>query len=171
MAFVSQFVAQRSEKKCPSNPKPLLTCGGLKCLDFSVLRRMATVVTLFGEKHFLGVDVPTNEAQSVYLMLGGALVAGWGDLEFHLLGYVLVAVNCVFTAWYLLAIKRAQSLKLNVFGQMLYTNVFGAPIFFILFILTESSGVFGYQHWTSPGFLVRRRCTSHCAGLLIGRLF
>jgi drug/metabolite transporter (DMT)-like permease len=88
-------------------------------------------------------------------MLGGAMVAGWGDLEFHLLGYVLIAINCLFTAWYLLAIKRAQSFKLNVFGQMLYTNIFGAPIFFILFILTEWSGVSSYQHWLDPGFLVR----------------
>lgn len=83
------------------------------------------------------------------------MIAGWGDLEFHLLGYFLIAVNCVFTAWYLLAIKRAQSLHLNVFGQMLYTNVVGAPIFFFLLIATEYPQITKFEHWTNPGFLVR----------------
>ena len=124
-------------------------------LASSVLRRMATVVTLFGEKYFLGMEIPTNEAQSIYLMLGGALVAGWGDLEFHVLGYCLIAINCVFTAWYLLAIKRAQSLNLSVFGQILYTNLFAAPIFFVLFLTTEVRGVINFPYWTNPGFLVR----------------
>jgi solute carrier family 35 protein len=120
---------------------------------YSVLRRLATVVTLFGEKYYLGISVPQDEAQSVYIMLGGALVAGWGDLEFHLLGYVLIAINCIFTAWYLLAIKGAQPLRLNVFGQILYTNIFGAPIFLVLMIFTELDGVLAYPNWTNIGFL------------------
>lgn len=120
-----------------------------------MLRRLATVVTLFGERYWLNVDVPMDEERSIYLMLGGAVVAGWGDLEFHMLGYFLIAINCVFTAWYLLAIKNAQGLNLNVFGQMLYTNLFAAPIFFSLIILTELDGLAKFQHWTSIGFLVR----------------
>lgn len=108
-----------------------------------------------GERMFLGIQVPQDEASSVYLMLGGALLAGIGDLEFHFLGYVLIGVNCIFTAWYLLAIKRAQSFKLNVFGQMLYTNLFGVPIFFVLFLFGESMDVMSFDGWLDPGFLVR----------------
>lgn len=120
-----------------------------------MLRRLATVVTLFGERYLLGIEVPMDEERSIYVMLGGAIIAGWGDLEFHVLGYFLIAINCIFTAWYLLAIKQVQSLNLNVFGQMLYTNLFGAPIFFILMMLTEIPGIIQFEHWTSIGFLVR----------------
>ena len=99
--------------------------------------------------------VPIDEERSIFTMLVGALIAGYGDLEFHLWGYILIFINCIFTAWYLIAIKKAQSLNLNVFGQILYTNLFGAPLFLMMCLTTEFDGIIQFKYWSDPGFMVR----------------
>jgi hypothetical protein len=121
---------------------------------YSVLRRLTTCITLIGEQVYLKRVVPADEQQSVYLMVFGAVIAGWGDLEFHLLGYVLIFINCVFTAWYLLAIKKAKDeTGLNTFGFMFYNNLFSLPLFAVIVLVTEAQSVIHFPYWTDPGFL------------------
>jgi len=121
---------------------------------YSVLRRLTTWITLIGEQQFLTRVIPRDEQLSIYLMLLGAIAAGWGDLEFHLLGYVLIFVNCLFTAGYLLAIKDAKDqTNLNTFGLMFYNNLFSFPLYLVIVACTELTDIVQYDKWTDLGFL------------------
>jgi solute carrier family 35 protein len=121
---------------------------------YSVLRRLTTWITLIGEQQFLTRVIPRDEQFSIYLMLIGAIAAGWGDLEFNLLGYVLIFVNCIFTAGYLLAIKGAKDqTNLNTFGLMFYNNLFSFPLYVVIVACTELTDILKYDRWTDVGFL------------------
>jgi len=63
---------------------------------FNALRRLSTVLVIVGEYFMLGKVTATDEASSVFLMIFGAMVAGWADLTFDLLGYGLSFVSCFF---------------------------------------------------------------------------
>jgi solute carrier family 35 protein len=75
---------------------------------YNTLRRMTTFIVMVGEFLYMKKVVPFNEAMSVALMVGGAFVAGYGDLTFNFLGYTLTLLNCVVTAGYLVAIKLTK---------------------------------------------------------------
>jgi hypothetical protein len=34
----------------------------------------------------LGKSTPTKEQHSIYVMVGGAILAGWGDMSFNFIG-------------------------------------------------------------------------------------
>jgi drug/metabolite transporter (DMT)-like permease len=126
---------------------------------YSVLRRLTTCITLVGERIVLGRTIPSDEQTSVYLMVGGAVFAGIGDLEFSWLGYILIMVNCVFTAGYLIFIKQSQSLGLSDFALMYYSNIVGIPIYIAMVLLTEIEGVLRFDGMLDAGFIVRSpRC-------------
>lgn len=78
---------------------------------------------MLGEQFVLHKSYPADEAWSVHVMIFGAMIAGAGDLTFHLLGYVLTALNCLVTALYLVYIpKKREETGLNGFGLMFYNN-------------------------------------------------
>lgn len=122
---------------------------------YSVLRRITTCITLVGERAILGRVIPMDEQVSVYLMIGGAVFAGVGDLEFNLTGYILIMVNCLFTAGYLIFIKQSQSLGLSDFALMYYSNIVGVPIYIFMVLTTEIGGVLSFTGMSEPGFIVR----------------
>lgn len=141
---------------------------------YTVLRRLTTFVTLAGEYYLLKRAIPQDEQASVIAMVFGAILAGWcvnqvfpfflwpflitnfrGDLEFSLIGYILIFINCLFTAWYLISIKQTQSLGLNTFALMYYNNIVALPMFFILALMTERQSLLEFDQWTDPGFIVR----------------
>ena len=89
----------------------------------SALRRVTTLFTMWGEYMLLTVRSSRPVQASVYLMVIGALIAAYYDFDFSLVGYVLVALNCFFTAAYLLAIAKFGKQGLNTFGLMYYNNI------------------------------------------------
>jgi hypothetical protein len=68
---------------------------------------------------------------------------------------VLIFVNCIFTAGYLLAIKGAKDqTNLNTFGLMFYNNLFSFPLYVVIVACTELTDILKYDRWTDVGFLV-----------------
>lgn len=68
---------------------------------------------------------------------------------------MLIFVNCLFTAGYLLAIKNAKDeTNLNTFGLMFYNNLFSFPLYILIVAFTELNAILAYDKWTDPGFLV-----------------
>lgn len=62
-------------------------------------------------------------------MTVGAVMAGANDLEFSALGYFWMAVNCVFTASYVLYMRYASTnINLPKFGMVYYNNLLSAII-------------------------------------------
>jgi len=87
---------------------------------------------MWGEYMLLTVRSSRPVQASVYLMVIGALIAAYYDFDFSFVGYVLVALNCFFTAAYLLAIAKFGKQGLNTFGLMYYNNIQSLPLVVLL---------------------------------------
>lgn len=111
---------------------------------------------MYGEQHLLSTRNSPSVQVSVWLMIAGALVAGAYDLEFSAAGYLLVLLNCVFTAAYLLYIsKLGKSSGLNTFGLMFYNNIQSLPVVTALcWINGDLSAVASYPHLWQWDFVV-----------------
>ncbi len=154
--------------------------GALKYLNipmFNALRRATTLITMSGEYYLLGVKSSLPVQISVYLMVFGAIVAGIFDFDYSFIGYFLVALNCVFTATYLLAIaKFGKQAGLNSFGLMYYNNLQSLPVvvlicFFNGDFATDGTGVWDYKFANSIGFWVYFLFQSALAFLLNYSIF
>ena len=87
---------------------------------------------MWGEYVLLTVRSSRSVQLSVYLMLVGAMIAAVYDFDFSFVGYILVALNCFFTAAYLLAIAKFGKQGLNTFGLMYYNNIQSLPLVVLL---------------------------------------
>ena len=110
--------------------------GALKYLNipmFNALRRATTLLTMIGESWLLGAKNTATVQLTVWLMIGGAVLAGWFDFDFNAMGYILVTFNCIATAAYLLYIAQlGKSSGLNTFGLMWYNNAQSIPLVALL---------------------------------------
>jgi len=120
---------------------------------YSTLRRLTTFIVIVAQFFTLNKTVPQDELNSVIFMVTGAIIAGWGDLEFDLWGYFLTFVNCVVTAWYLILIaKKSTETGIKTFGLMFYNNLLTMPIVVIIVLLTEWDVLVNFDHWFDLGF-------------------
>lgn len=70
---------------------------------------------------------------SILTMTLGAVLAGMNDLEFNLVGYVWMCINCLFTASYTLYMRYATgNIKLTRFGMVYYNNLISMFILFFV---------------------------------------
>ena len=110
---------------------------------------------MWGEYMLLNVRSSRPVQFSVYLMVIGALIAAVYDFDFSLLGYVLVALNCVFTAAYLLAIAKFGKQGLNTFGLMYYNNIQSLPLVVLLcYFNGDFDTLADYQYRYDAGFWI-----------------
>jgi len=124
---------------------------------FNTLRRASTVLTMLGEWTLLGRSSSVRVQASVWLMLASALLSGVSDMDFSLIGYGLVLLNCLFTAAYLLLIQKldVSHTGLNTFALMWYNNVQSLPLVLALCAFGgDFVGVRSYPRLTDTGFLV-----------------
>jgi len=123
---------------------------------FNSLRRATTLITMVGESYLLGSRNTRLVQLTVWLMILGAMLAGAFDLDFSLVGYVLVGLNCVFTAAYLLLIaKLGKSSGLNSFGLMFYNNAQSLPLVLLICAVNgDFDEVGSYDYLLDPSFLL-----------------
>jgi len=136
-----------------------MVISGLAALKFvnvpmySALRRLTTFIVIAGQYFMLNKTVSMAELNSVIMMVLGAVIAGWGDIEFDLYGYFLTALNCLITAAYLVLIaKKSKETGLNTFGLMFYNNLLSLPVIALLVLFTEWDLLVAYDQWSSLGF-------------------
>lgn len=106
---------------------------------FTALRRFSILMTMLAE-YFILNNLPSRAIIiSVFLMVGGALVAAAYDLTFNAWGYALVFLNNAFTTLNGVYLKKASmSGKCNKMGILFYNSLFSA-IAMLLF--------FGIEHY------------------------
>ncbi len=132
--------------------------GALKYLNipmFNALRRATTLLTMVGESWLLGARNTRTVQLTVWLMIGGAVLAGFYDFDFNGMGYILVAFNCMATAAYLLYIAQlGKSSGLNTFGLMWYNNAQSIPfVAFLCWYNGDFSEIASYTHLYEWDFL------------------
>ncbi|XP_076371308.1 solute carrier family 35 member D2-like protein [Tachypleus tridentatus] len=122
---------------------------------FTVLRRFTILMTMVGEYIVLKVRQPCIIVVTVFVMVGGTVVAASTDLAFDLSGYVLVLSNNFCTAANNVYLKKKIEMRdLGKFGLLFY-NVFFmfAPLMYITWLTGGFSKVIEYDQWTNLWFL------------------
>jgi solute carrier family 35 protein len=92
---------------------------------------------------------------AVYATTLGGLIAGAGDLSFHLPGYILALSSAMATAAYVVIVgKLGEELSIDSFTLLLYNNCWSLP-FSLLLVLANGEGMafFTFPHAWEPMFL------------------
>ncbi|GAQ81319.1 Nucleotide/sugar transporter family [Klebsormidium nitens] len=92
---------------------------------------------------------------AVYATTLGGLIAGAGDLSFHLPGYILALSSAMATAAYVVIVgKLGEELSIDSFTLLLYNNCWSLP-FSLLLVLANGEGMafFTFEHAGEPAFL------------------
>eukprot|EP00011_Vannellida_sp_DIVA3-517-6-12_P014233 CAMPEP_0114607968 /NCGR_PEP_ID=MMETSP0168-20121206/2337_1 /TAXON_ID=95228 ORGANISM="Vannella sp., Strain DIVA3 517/6/12" /NCGR_SAMPLE_ID=MMETSP0168 /ASSEMBLY_ACC=CAM_ASM_000044 /LENGTH=324 /DNA_ID=CAMNT_0001818853 /DNA_START=21 /DNA_END=992 /DNA_ORIENTATION=- len=125
-------------------------------LAYSAWRGAVPLVVLLCEQIFLRSNTSPSIVGATVMIVGGMVI---GNLLEHLtvsaLGMSLIAANCVFTALYLVLIKKiSRDLKLDSLTLMLYNDILSLPSLLLLVIWSELGSLTSFGHWTSPLFLM-----------------
>lgn len=133
--------------------------GALRYLTipmFSTLRKSTAMIVLILEAIILRKRAKPSIWIAILIMVGGGFVAGATDLSFSFMGYVLVALCCVATAFYLvLIVSVTNSSKLGTFALLYYNNVLALPFMlgYLVFCTRELELVKLYPHLYDPKFV------------------
>jgi len=106
----------------------------------TVFKNLTTVMITLGDNFLFGQPLSFGILGSIFLMFLGSFVASMNDLEFKLIGYFWMAMNCVISAAYVLYMKHAmKGTKLSEFGMVYYNNSLSLPFLIPLLLFTENS--------------------------------
>eukprot|EP01038_Epipyxis_sp_PR26KG_P008599 gene8599-11619_t len=97
----------------------------------TIFKNLTNLVTVAGDWYLFGEHVSWLTIVSIVVMTFGAVMSGANDLEFTLVGYSWMALNCIFTSSYTLYMRFASTnINLPKFGMVFYNNVLSAAILF-----------------------------------------
>lgn len=105
---------------------------------FTGLRRFSIMMTMIGEYLILHKPPSMKVMFSVFLMIGGALVAAYNDLTFDFNGYVMVFINNILTALNGVYLKKASlSTSCTKMGVLFYNSLFSMIALVVVLLVKE----------------------------------
>lgn len=85
----------------------------------------------------------------------GAVCASFNDLEFSVLGYFWMIVNCLVTSGYVLYMRYASSsIKLTKFGMVYYNNILSSIILIPVLLIRKQEYFFANPMYLKPSFIL-----------------
>eukprot|EP01112_Ceratiomyxa_fruticulosa_P016503 TRINITY_DN4998_c0_g1_i1.p1 TRINITY_DN4998_c0_g1~~TRINITY_DN4998_c0_g1_i1.p1 ORF type:complete len:337 (+),score=54.27 TRINITY_DN4998_c0_g1_i1:140-1150(+) len=106
----------------------------------TVFKNLTTVIITLGDNFLFGQPLSAGILSSIFLMFLGSFVASINDLEFTMVGYFWMAINCLLSAAYVLYMRHAmKGTKLSEFGMVYYNNSLSLPFLLPLLLYTENS--------------------------------
>mmetsp|Transcript_46314 Transcript_46314/g.79875 ORF Transcript_46314/g.79875 Transcript_46314/m.79875 type:complete len:358 (-) Transcript_46314:220-1293(-) len=121
----------------------------------TVFKNLTNIIIVGGDWYFHGEQVTFLIVASFAVMLIGAILAAYADVEFNAIGYFWMAANCCCTAGYVLYMRFAtQSIKLSRWAMVYYNNLLSVPSMLIMATLKGELGIFfnSPDLWTLPFF-------------------
>jgi drug/metabolite transporter (DMT)-like permease len=108
-----------------------------------VIRNVTTIVVAIADIAILRNPLSIFAINSLFSLLGGVLLFAKHDLSFSFVGYIWLAVNCVFTAAYQIYVKQlVEEFRLDAFVMALYNNVLSMPLCVAAILLSgEADGL------------------------------
>ena len=104
----------------------------------TVTKNCANLLTVFGESYIFKESTTMLTIISVILMTIAAVAAGSNDLEFNIIGYFFLGLNCFCTSAYVLLMRYASNkIKWETWEKIYYNNLLS---FFILLPYCVYSG-------------------------------
>eukprot|EP00055_Hartaetosiga_balthica_P002896 m.139779 g.139779 ORF g.139779 m.139779 type:complete len:329 (+) comp24544_c0_seq1:176-1162(+) len=103
----------------------------------TVFKNLTNLVIAYGDWYFFNQTVTTGVLLSFFMMVVGSILTGFTDLEFSLVGYIWMALNCLSQAGYVLYAKHAKtSTQLSEWGMSYYNNALCVVLMCISSVLT-----------------------------------
>eukprot|EP01134_Creolimax_fragrantissima_P003973 CFRG3973T1 len=90
----------------------------------TVFKNCTNILIAYGDKYFYNQHISTGVVLALALMVTGSVLAGWTDIEFNLVGYIWMALNCLSAGGYALYIRTAKkNTSLDQWGMAYYNNI------------------------------------------------
>jgi len=146
----------------------LSSLRSLSVPTWSAMRRLTAFCILLLDWFSDNKMAPVSIWLSIVLMLLGAILAGLGDFEGSLRGYVHVACNCISSALYLRAVTHVKKRTgMSEMGILLYTNIWCIfPVAIFVVLSSEFQRVSSFPLLADFGFLASLFGSSILSGLL-----
>lgn len=91
---------------------------------------------------------------SLVLVVAGAVLSAWTDLDFNLEGYVWMVLNCFCTSAYVLYMRAAVQTRLSTWDKAYLNNVLSVPIgLFMALLAGEVTAASQSPMWGDSSFL------------------
>jgi hypothetical protein len=164
--------------------------GSTKSLNlpmFTALRRFSILMTMIGEYFVLSTMPSRTVSFSVFMMVGGAIVAAIFDLQFNATGYFYIFLNDLFTALSGVYMKKAaSSSKISKTGVLFYNSMFSGCALFLFFVFEqiafyeshdfqsengELDRVLNFVEWKDPQFVLLFCCAAFMGSVLNYSIF
>jgi len=116
----------------------------------TIFKNVQTCVTAFGDWWFFSKTVSVYTLLTLMIMISGALVAGYNDLEYNFWGYVWVIVNCLCGSAYVLYTKLAMdTLKMEKVDNINYNCSLSLPFLLVFMFFNGELNLIYANAWDS----------------------
>eukprot|EP01012_Entosiphon_sulcatum_P040370 TRINITY_DN54015_c0_g1_i1.p2 TRINITY_DN54015_c0_g1~~TRINITY_DN54015_c0_g1_i1.p2 ORF type:complete len:334 (+),score=65.92 TRINITY_DN54015_c0_g1_i1:118-1119(+) len=119
---------------------------------YNVLKRMLPLPTMVFDWLLRDKSFSFVVKGSVAVLVFGALVTGWGDLDLNFWGYCFALTSCVLQALYLVQTSKAHDLGLRSDGILAYSSMLSLPMLLIMVLVFDAPTLAEYPHYRSMGF-------------------
>ncbi len=81
-----------------------MLCSGFFAISYvnvpmvTIFKNLTNIITVFGDYYLFGEKISPIVVISILIMVFGAVMAGFNDIEFNFIGYFWMVINCLFTA-------------------------------------------------------------------------
>mmetsp|Transcript_10207 Transcript_10207/g.20588 ORF Transcript_10207/g.20588 Transcript_10207/m.20588 type:complete len:363 (-) Transcript_10207:656-1744(-) len=140
---------------CLNSACALAALRELSVPSYSVIKRLAPLVTLVLESSLLGKRAETGVVVSLLVMAAGTIMVAQADVTGSALGWILGALSNVLQAMYLVYVKKTGAEKgFSSLTILYYHSILSLPFLAILTVaLGEVKPLIEFPLWWAPDFL------------------
>ena len=129
----------------------------------TIFKNMSNMVTVTGDYYLFSQPVSWLTVASVLVMVLGAVMSAFNDMEFNAYGYFWMIMNCLCTAAYSLYMRYATTnVKLTKWGMVYYNNLLSIFLLLPVSLLRGEFAAFSDERIMTPWFII----TNSLAGFL-----
>ena len=96
----------------------------------TVFKNLSNITTTMGDYYFYGQTVNIEIMASLVMLVVGAILTGWSELNLDYNSLIWLSINCISCSAYLLYIKRVKGI--NDFGKVFYNSILSYPLIVIM---------------------------------------
>lgn len=122
---------------------------------YGVLKTTTTPFTMLVDYVLTGRVSPMTVQLPVYATTIGGVIAGFGDLTYDPLGYLMALSSALATAGHVVVVgKLGEELKMDSFSLLMYNCMWSLPFSLVLMVAEgEHERLLSFEHLSEAGFM------------------